>query len=58
MQKPQEDVYLMETKDGMLVSVPESRLEAWEAAQKAGKRLPDNFAQRLKDALRAEIYGR
>ena len=33
-------------------------LEAWEAAQKAGKRLPDNFAQRLKDALRAELYGR
>ena len=32
--QPKEAVYLMETSDGFLVRVPESRLEAWEQAQK------------------------
>ena len=30
----QETAYLMETSDGFLVLVPESKLEAWEQAQK------------------------
>lgn len=33
----QEPVYLMESKSGMLVRVPESRLEAWQAAQESGE---------------------
>ena len=31
--KMEETTYLMESRDGMLVSVPESRLDAWMEAQ-------------------------
>lgn len=32
----QETTYLMEAANGMLVRVPENRLEAWQQAQKSG----------------------
>lgn len=54
--KPEkEPTYLMETDDGELVRVPESKLEAWEAAD---HNAPLNKAeQRLKDRIMQEIYG-
>lgn len=36
--QPQETSYMMEAKDGMLVRVPESRLEAWQKAQRSGEK--------------------
>ena len=36
--KKQEPMYLMEAANGMLVRVPESRLEAWEAEQDKQRR--------------------
>lgn len=48
-------VYLSEADDGTLVRVPESRLEAWKAAD---HNAPLNKAeQRLKDRILQEIYG-
>ena len=55
MSKREEDVYLMEAENGMLVSVPEEKRKAWEEAR--GKRPPQTCVQRLKDMLLSEIYG-
>lgn len=54
--KPEkEPVYLMETDDGTMVRVPESKLEAWEAADHSA---PLTKAERrLKDRIVQEIYG-
>ena len=50
-----ESVYLSEAGDGMLVRVPESRADAWAAADHSA---PLNKAeQRLKDRILQEIYG-
>lgn len=50
-----ETTYLIEADDGTLVRVPESRLEAWKAAD---HNAPLNKAeQRLKDRILQEIYG-
>ena len=51
----QEASYLMEAENGLLVSVPESRMEDWKEAQ--GKKPPEKCVQRLKDMLLSEIYG-
>lgn len=54
----QEPVYLMEADNGMLVRVPESRLAAWEAAQRGeGPKIPEDVRQRLRDSLVSRIYG-
>ncbi|MBR3083401.1 MAG: ATP-binding domain-containing protein [Oscillospiraceae bacterium] len=49
--------YLMETADGLLVSVPENRLEAFEQAQAERRQLSPELVERIKKALRNEIYG-
>ena len=55
-QQKQERRYLMETGDGFAVSVPESRLEAWQRAQ-AGRHAPLNKAeQQLRDRIVERLY--
>jgi hypothetical protein len=56
-QKKSEPSYLMETEDGLMINVPESRLEDWTKAQKSGSKLPDSIRQRLIDDLYQEITG-
>ena len=53
-QRAKEDSYLMETEDGMLVSVPESRLDAWNAARE--QEPPQKSVQQLREELLSEIY--
>ena len=50
--------FLMESNSGMLVRVPESKMDKWLAAQE-GKGLKPTAKQRqlLKDRIRQEIYG-
>lgn len=54
-----ETTYLMETEDGMMVRVPESKLESWQAAQEAG--VPDKplsqAERRLIDSLVQRTFG-
>ena len=48
----------METEDGFLVRVPESKVESWTRAQKERGSAPLNRAeQQLKDKLVRQIYG-
>ena len=47
----------METSDGFLVRVPESRLEAWEQAQKEAEAPLTPSEQRVKDKILSMIYG-
>ena len=54
-QRAKEDSYLMETEDGMLVSVPESRLDEWSAARE--QELPQESVRQLREELLSEIYG-
>ena len=53
----QEMAYLMETSDGFLVRVPESKLEAWEQAQKEAEAPLTPSEQRVKDKILSIIYG-
>ena len=54
----EEQTFLMETKDGMLVNVPESRLEAFLKAQNEETPAPLSREERqLVEALKAEIMG-
>ena len=55
--QPKEAVYLMETSDGFLVRVPESRLEAWEQAQKEAEAPLTPSEQRVKDKILSMFYG-
>ena len=48
---------LVETEDGTLISVPEDRLDEWEAAQKSEPRPLNKAERRLRDRLVQEIYG-
>lgn len=54
-----EPVFLMEAQNGMLVRVPQSKLESWQAAQEAG--VPDEplsqAEQRLIDSLVQRTFG-
>lgn len=54
----EETVYLMEARNGMLVRVPESKLEAWQKAQASGERdRPLNSAeQQLKERILQDLY--
>lgn len=47
----EETSYLMEARNGMSVWVPESRLEAWEAAQAGPGKPLTPVQQQLKDRL-------
>ena len=50
-----ETTHLMEAENGLLVSVPESKLKDWTETQ--GKKPPEKCVQRLKGMLLSEIYG-
>lgn len=53
-----ETSYLMEAANGMLVSVPESKLEAWQKAQEGQGPKPTEAQKRMiKDKIIQEIYG-
>lgn len=51
-QEKQEQTYLIEDKDGFLVSVPESKLDKWDEAQKAGGLSPERKKQLLDELMR------
>ena len=53
-----ERIYLMEARNGLLVRVPESKLAAWEEAQRNPKNDPESVAirQRLADRIVQSIY--
>lgn len=55
--EPQETVYLMEARNGMLVRVPESKLKAWEEAQSQAEVCPLSAAERqLVNRITDDIY--
>ena len=49
--------YQMETEDGVLVSVPESKLESWLEAQSKPPAPLSRSEQLLLDRLVSELYG-
>lgn len=49
--------YQMETEDGFLVSVPESKLESWLEAQRKPPAPLSRSEQLLLDRLVSEVYG-
>ena len=53
-----EPVFLMEAQNGMLVRVPQSKLESWQAAQNSGA-APGltEVEQRLRDRIMQDLYG-
>lgn len=53
----QETVYLMDDRDGFLVRVPESRLEAWEQAQQEPRRPLNRAERQLAGKIVESIYG-
>ncbi|MBQ7346069.1 MAG: hypothetical protein IJW45_08435 [Oscillospiraceae bacterium] len=53
----EEPTYLMESVDGMLVRVPHSKLEAWEAEQRQRPYELTDAEKRLRDRIVADIYG-
>lgn len=53
----EEETYLMETEDGFLVNVPESRLDAWEAAQRGGADVADSCIRRMREEIKRSIWG-
>ena len=52
----QEPVYLMEAEDGMLVRVPESKLEAWQQAQAEDRPLTEQ-ERLLKERVVSMLFG-
>lgn len=58
LKPPVETVYCMEAANGMAVRVPESKLEAWQAAQEVKGSSPTvQQRQLLKDRMLQDIYG-
>ena len=53
-----EPVFLMEAQNGMLVRVPQSKLESWQAAQNSAA-VPGLTAaeRRLRDRIMQDLYG-
>ena len=52
----QEPVYLMEAEDGMLVRVPESKLETWQQSQSEDRPLTEQ-ERLLKERIVSMLYG-
>ena len=53
-----EPVFLMEAQNGMLVRVPQSKLESWQAAQNSATTPTLTAAeQRLRDRIMQDLYG-
>lgn len=50
--RAQEQSYLVQTENGNLVSVPESKLDKWAAAQKGGGLSPERKKQLLDELMR------
>ena len=53
--KEQETEYLVETSDGFQAQVPESKLEAWKAAQERGGGL-NRSEQQVRDRIVSMLY--
>ena len=53
-----ETVYLIEDKDGFLVRVPESKLDAWSRAQAEPPRPLNRAEQQVIDNVVSALYGR
>lgn len=56
--QPRETVYLMEDRDGFLVRVPESSLDAWVRAQERPDGHLSNSEQQVVDRIVSMLYGR
>ena len=57
-QKPeQEEIYLMEDRDGFMVRVPASKLESWKAAQQQPSRPLNKAEQQVRDVILQRIFG-
>lgn len=56
-QNQQEETYLMEDKDGFIVRVPASKLEAWKKAQQEPSRPLNKAEQQVRDLLVQRIFG-
>lgn len=56
-QPQQEEIYLMEDKDGFMVRVPASKLEAWKKAQQDPPRPLNKAEQQLCDMIVRRIFG-
>lgn len=56
-QNQQEETYLMEDKDGFIVRVPASKLEAWKKAQQQPPRPLNKAEQQVRDLLVQRIFG-
>lgn len=57
--KKTENVYLMEAANGMLVRVPESRIEAFQNEQREANAstITSSLRERLSDRIMRDIYG-
>lgn len=53
----QEEVYLMEDRDGFMVRVPASKLESWKAAQQEPRRPLNKAEQQVRDMILQRIFG-
>ena len=54
----EDTVYYMEAQNGMLVRVPQSKLESWQAAQSSAAAPTLTAAeQRLRDRIMQDLYG-
>ena len=54
----EEPVFLMEARNGMLVRVPQSKLESWQAAQNSAAAPGLTEAElRLRDRIISDLYG-
>lgn len=57
-QEPQqEEIYLMEDRDGFMVRVPASKLESWKKAQQEPRRPLNKAEQQLCDMIVRRIFG-
>lgn len=57
-QEPQqEEIYLMEDRDGFMVRVPASKLESWKAAQQEPTRPLNKAEQQVRDMILQRIFG-
>lgn len=58
LKPPPETVYYMEAANGMIVRVPESKLDTWQKAQEGqGQQLTEEQKRMIKDKIIREIYG-
>ena len=56
-QPQQEEVYLMEDRDGFMVRVPASKLESWKKAQQEPDRPLNQAEKQVVENILRRIYG-